>query len=51
MTVKWAFSPAGLRRHAVDEARDQPRSAWRAECGHLLIVSTVLSEQPLRDDG
>ncbi len=44
--VKWGFSPADLRRHAVDEGRGQPRFALRAECGHLLIVSTVLSEEP-----
>ncbi len=44
--TKWGFSAVDLRRHAVDEGCGQPRSALRAVCGHLLIVSTVLSEEP-----
>ncbi len=46
MTTRWGFSPADLRRHAVDEGHGQPRLALRAVCGHLLTVSTVLSDEP-----
>ena len=39
-------SPLDQRHHAVDESREHPRGALRAECGHLLVLSTWLSDEP-----
>ena len=47
VTVRWGCSPLDRRHHAVDESCEHPRSALRAECGHLLaVLSTWLSEEP-----
>lgn len=47
MTVRWGHSPLDRRHHAVDETREHPRGALRAECGHLLaVLSTRLRDEP-----
>ncbi|MGH3700002.1 MAG: hypothetical protein ACRDQ9_17800 [Pseudonocardiaceae bacterium] len=44
--LRWGYSPLDRRHHAVDESREHPRGALRTECGHLLILSAWLSEEP-----
>ncbi|MGH3799846.1 MAG: hypothetical protein ACRDTD_06895 [Pseudonocardiaceae bacterium] len=47
MSVRWALSILDFHSHAVDELRDHPHGVVQTECGHRLMVTTPLSEEPL----
>lgn len=44
--MKWGLSVLDFGWHAIDERRDHPIGVLKAECGHSLMMVTVLHEEP-----
>ncbi|MGH3755517.1 MAG: hypothetical protein ACRDRP_23045, partial [Pseudonocardiaceae bacterium] len=44
--MKWGLSVLDWRSHAINEHADHPIGVFKAECGHLLMMTTPLRDEP-----
>ncbi len=44
--MKWGLSVLDFQQHAIDENHKHPTGVFVAECGHLLMMTTPLRDEP-----
>ena len=46
MAIRWGLSVLDWQSHAINERAYHPVGVFKAECGHLLMMVTALSDRP-----